>query len=179
MACYELGHRGSLSIPEYDPETRALKKSHTPDKEVKFLQEVHLPLDMAIKYHLVMNMFYHPYYIVEYPVCREAIDEILNYITLRKANVKHMGNDQLTEWWNARSLSTVTEMDSDDQGYNLVASCDYPAGMIVKVLLKNRCPEQVVSDDRPLAYQVKKEFGVEWLYIVVPSGKHNIEVKWS
>jgi len=40
-----------------------------------------------------------PAYIARYPLCRKASLEILKYIRDCGANVVHMGNDALAEWW--------------------------------------------------------------------------------
>lgn len=169
--CYEMGHRGS--ILSENGEASPL------NKEMRTWEEVHLPIDMAIKYHLVMNMFYHPIYIVENQPCREAIEEILRYIEERKATVKHMGNDQVWEWWDARSRSRVEEVNIQGDSIKFRCDCKYPAGMIVKVAVSNREISKVISGGETLPHQTREEFGNTWLYLVVPAGEQEIEVQFA
>ncbi len=158
IACYEVGHRGSIR----DYETRA-----------EF--DVHLPVELAIKHHMVMNMFYHPAYIAYFPNCRRAIEEILRYIKDRGAKVLHWGNDAVTTWWLARSRSSVQNVNQDANTLTFDTACDYPNGMIVKLLLKKRM-FRVAWGNFPATCQIKKEFAGDWLYIVVPAGKHRFTI---
>lgn len=159
IVCYEVGHRGSIV-----------------DKETVAIEDVHPPVDMAIKYHMVMNMFYHPTYIARYPICRQAIEEMLRYIDQRKAYVKHMGNNQVWEWWDSRSRSTIDEVCIKNNVMQLEYSCEYPSGMILKIPLKDNPPSKVTCDGELIFHKIKKEFGHEWLFFIVPHGKHTVSL---
>jgi len=162
IICYELGHRGSI-VP-YD------------DKDSFIPEEVHPPIDMAVKHHMVMNFFYHPYYITQYPLCRKAIEEILNYIEYKKAFVMHMGNNQVCEWWNARSKSRTTSINNQNS-ISFISDCAYSAGMIVKTQLNGITVTKVMCDDALATFKIVKEYGGQWLYVVVPFGNHKISVE--
>lgn len=56
--------------------------------------------------------------------------------------------------------------------------CEYPAGMIVKMLLKATV-DKVEIDQVPSDYEIKKEFGGNWLYMVVPTGQHRVKVLFN
>jgi hypothetical protein len=161
IVCYEVGHRGSITGR---------------DKETCAKEEVHAPVDMAVKYHLVMNMFYHPIYISHFPRCREAIEEILRYIEYIGARVLHMGNDQVCEWWEARSRSTVSDLIIQENSIRFKCHCAYPSGMIVKIPVNGDSEFQVLCSGNTVAYKEKNEFGRRWIYVVVPSGEQNIEI---
>ena len=157
------------------------------DKITATPEDVHLPIDMAVKYHMTMNFFYHPIYIVQFPRCREAIEEIVRYIEYKKVSILHLGADQLCRWWNARSASDV-RMDLGTGGsasaqeqdpasdIRLTAHCTYESGMIVKIALPESGIARVTCNDQESAFRVKWEFGRNWLYIVVPQGQHQIVI---
>lgn len=163
IACYELGHRGSIP-PYFD------------DKVTSIPDEVHAPVDMAVKYHLVLNMFYHVTYILRYPPCRAAIKELLDYIEKKGVSVLHMSGDQLWEWWDARSRSTIEEVTVTDDRVRFKCTCEYTGGMVVKVPLENRAISQATCDGSPTHREIKKEFGRQWVYVPVPSGTHVVEI---
>jgi hypothetical protein len=164
IICYEVGHRGSAITQELQ------------DKETKASEEVHLPIDMAVKYHFVMNMFYHPLYIANFPRCREAIEEILRYIEYVGACVLHMGNDQVCEWWEARSRSTVNDLIVQENSIQFKCHCAYASGMIVKIPVTGDSEFRVSCNGNAVPCQQKQEFGRRWIYVVVPSGEQSIKI---
>ena len=161
IVCYEVGHRGSINGT---------------DKQTSAAEEVHAPVDMALKYHMTMSMFCHPAYIAGFPRCREAIEEILRYIEYRGARVLHMGNDAVCAWWRARSRSGVDQVEVRDDGMRFRCRCEYPSGMIVKVPAWSEVAWVAMCDRKPAGYTMRNEFGRAWLYVVVPSGTHSVEV---
>ena len=165
IICYELGHRGSTSVNR-DPETRAF-------------EEVHFIVGMAIRYHFVMNMFYHPAYLVDYPACRDAIDEILRYIEYRKATVVHMNNRMVAEWWDARNASTVKALGTSEDGGRYRCRCEYDGGMVVKVPVPDGREATLSGDGAATAPRLADEFDHRWLYVVVPQGEHTFEVSFK
>jgi hypothetical protein len=162
IVCYEIGHRGSLL-----------------DHETDVSREVHFPLEMAIKYHMTLNMFYHPAYIARYPLCRKAILEILKYISDGGANVVHMGNDALAEWWEKRSQSTVENTRTENDTLVFDCDCRYKGGLVVKFLLLRSFLEAAIDGRWPVPYEIRKEFAGNWLFILVPEGKHQLRIKWA
>ncbi|UCH34265.1 MAG: hypothetical protein JSV65_17305 [Armatimonadota bacterium] len=161
IVCYEIGHRGSIL-----------------DRTTQVLEEVRAPVDAAIRYHLLMNMFYHPVYIAEFPLAREAIEEILRCIGEKGALALHMGNDAACLWWHARSQCDISEVQiADDGQVTFEADCAYDLGMIVKLPADVGGVADVLCDAQPAPYEVRREFGGDWIHVVVPPGQHTVEVR--
>lgn len=160
---YEMGHRGS--VPPYD------------DRITRALDEVHYPIDFAVKYHLVLNVFYHPIYIVNHAPCREAIQETLRYIRECGYCVRHMTNNQAADWWHARERCGVDQLETAPDIVRFRAVCAYPGGMIIKVPIQDREVVQVPGGAGKPAYTVKPEFGDMWVYVIVPAGEHAVELR--
>ncbi|MGQ9556266.1 MAG: hypothetical protein ACUVWR_19365 [Anaerolineae bacterium] len=159
---YELGHHGSIG-----------------DRETRCASDVHEAVDQALYYHHATNVFYHPWYIANFPLCREAIEEILRYIGEKKALVMHMGDDQAADWWRARSRSMVENVQAGESSLYFHNKCQWLSGMIVKLCLGDRHPASITCDGQAVPYEVKHEFGRDWLYVVVPAGTHVVSVQWQ
>jgi len=161
LTAYELGRRGG----EGDPDESAPP------------EEVHPAIDMALQYHLTLNMFYHAVNIAKHPATRRAIEETLRYIAEKEVCVVHLGTDELWRWWDARSRSQVSAVRVvDDHHVSFQTDCAYASGMIVKVALQNCRVSAVLCDAVPAVHEGRNEFGNDWLYIIVPRGKHDLEV---
>lgn len=159
IVCYEMGHRGSLL-----------------DHETDVTDEVHLPVEMAIRYHMVMNMFYHPTYVARYPRCRKAIDEILATIERKGARVIHMGNDAVHHWWETRANATLENVKIEGDSVKFECNCEYEEGMVVKMLTRRNVRKVNLDVRWPVEYEIHNEFAGHWLYVVVGQGKHTVEV---
>jgi len=164
VVCYEIGHRG-LSTRGRDP-----------DLDARVAYEVHTPIDMAAEHHLVINMFYHPASIIRRPAAREAIEEVLHYIDYRKLNILHMANNQVAEWWMSRSRSSVGDVAPHPGGVRFTATCDYAKGMVVKLRLSEPTPPAATCDGQSLTPFMRREFGGHWVHLIIPTGKHEIDV---
>ncbi|MFC1713402.1 hypothetical protein ACFL6S_07035, partial [Candidatus Poribacteria bacterium] len=146
---------------------------------------IHKSIDMAVKYHLVMDMFYHPINVYNHPACRAAIEEVLRYIDSKGIVAVHSGNDGLWEWWDKRSRSQISDVAlhngaTGQTGINFTASCECEDGMIVKVPIGSaELSVPPVCDDQSADYRIRKDFGRNWLYIIVPEGTHRIVVSFS
>ncbi|MBI3944518.1 MAG: hypothetical protein HY321_01230 [Armatimonadetes bacterium] len=160
---YEMGHRGS--IPPYN------------DRETRATDEVHLPIDTAAKHHLVMNMFYHPVYLVNHAPCREAIEEVLRYIGERGYKVMHMTNNQVADWWAARTRSRIDNVAADDDRVRFRSVCDHPGGMVARLAITGKEPVAVTGSGGALPFQTREEFGSTWLSIVLPAGEEAVDVR--
>jgi len=166
IACYEIGHR-TLG--------RAVK-----DPLALMPQDVHLPLDRAIEYHQVINMFYHQVSVATRAPVRAAIEEILRYIEYREADVLHMANNQVAEWWFARSSSEIRDIIADPGGATFTVSSGYPAGLIVKLLIpQGKVCDSVTSGKKNPVQKIRHEFGSDWIYLMVPSGKHRVSISFK
>ncbi len=162
IICYETGHRGSVQ-----------------DYRTDASEEVHLPVDMALKYHMVMNFFYHPNCVANFPLCQKAIEEILRYIDYRGAFVLHWGNDRVAKWWESRQRANVQATAQDDHKISIACECDWPSGMVIKMLLKrpiDRVTLEGPAGWRPATFEIKNEFAGNWLYVIVPPGKYTVSV---
>src|SRR5207249_1151578 len=135
--------------------------------------------DIALHYHLTVNMFYHPVYIAHSAACRAAIDELLRLIQEREVNAAHMGNDALYHWWEARSRSLVTEWTADKTGVRFVTRCAAPSGMVVQVPLGRIGAAMAQVDGILVATQTREKFGQPWLWLTVPEGEHRVELHWA
>jgi hypothetical protein len=164
IVCYEIGHRGSMAVTPRDPETLAV-------------DDFHVPIKMAIKNHLVMNMFYHPVYIAEYPKAREGIEGLLRFIKDLGASVVHVGNDEVWTWWTERSRSTLENVNTNSDGVTFIATAEYRKGMVVKLKVPDaQNIAGVTCDGKKATFKLEKEFGTRWMYLIVPFGKHDIQV---
>jgi hypothetical protein len=161
VTCYELGHRSTTSIGR-DPDTRAP-------------EELHLAVGMAIKYHLVMNFFYHPPVLATSETAREAVREILRYIAWRNARVAHMNNRMVAEWWDARHASSTRVAALSAEAARFTAECAYDGGMVVKLAV----PEGRKAVVAGFPAEVIREFGRDWLHVVLPKGRSDVYVVFT
>lgn len=168
IVCYEVGHRASLTLAETGER----------EADTLALEEVYTPLDRAIRYHLVMNIFYHPYYIVNFPHCRAAIAEIVRYLAQKGAHVLHWGNNKAADWWHTRARTTITAVVNQAAALTFTSNCAWPEGMIAKLLLRTPATVQAMCDGQVVAHTIKHEFGGDWLYVILPAGEHQIQIRY-
>ena len=180
---YELGHNGSTGVlVEIDADSGEhvdmdTTKAGVGDMATINFEDVHMPVDMAVKYHFMLHMFYHPLYIHSYPVCRKAIEEVLKYIDFLGANIYHMANNQAAAWWNDRAKSEICSIKVKDEGkkLNFISLCEHKDGMIVKMRLFGKKPFDVKCNGKNAEYLIRQDFGSEWIYITLPYGKAECE----
>lgn len=139
-------------------------------------QMVRKVVDIAARYHLTMNMFYHTVCIQDYPACRDAIDEVLRYIKERGIAARHMGNDELCFWWKERSRAAIHDFREEAEGISFDAECDYPDGVIVKVPLRETRALTASCDGSDAVFQNREEFGQNWVFVISPRGRHHIKI---
>lgn len=140
---------------------------------------VHKIIDLAARYHLTMNMFYHPIYIDQFPHCRAAIDEAQRYMKEREIRALHLGSDGLSRWWTARSETQVTRVALAGHSLSFLVETRYSAGAIIKVPLSQKTVQSVSVNGAPARSVTEQRFGQRWLLIVVPSGHSRVECAWS
>lgn len=157
QACYEIG---------YTPYTK---------KGLNF-NSIHKAIDMAARYHLLMNFFYHPPRISGIANCRKAIEEIISYIKTRGIVAKHMGPNELCNWWNKRSKSRIADINISKDMVAFNGYCEYEEGMIIKVPLLNQEACLVSLDNAKAVFENKEEFGQNWVYLICPSGSHKVRI---
>ncbi len=154
ITAYEVGYSGS-GVPDFDI--------------------VYKVIDMAAKYHLAMDMFYHPVNVYNHPACREAIEEVLRYIEKKGIIAVHKGNDGLWEWWDKRSRSRISDVMIDGNAVSFTAHCEYEDGMIVKVPVESSV--SATCDGQPMEYEIRQDFGRNWVYVIVPEGIHVVDIR--
>ncbi len=171
---YEGGNKriDFLEMPHTAYEVGYTRTDYTTD-----FPRIYKVVDMAAKYHLTMNMFYHTVQIRGYPACRAAIDEFLNYIKQKGIIAIHMGNEELCRWWKERSKSMVSNLSITDEGITFIATCNYADGMILKIPLGEAHASSVKCDCSETTFQNIRDFGQNWVYLISPSGRHKIEVE--
>lgn len=132
-------------------------------------------LRLACRWHLPLNLFYHPVYVVEYPACREALRLALEYIRAEGLRILHFGNDEFTRWWLARCESEVSEVRRSDLEVSLRVRSDWHTGCIVQLQWTGEAPMASAGDVQCPAV-VREELGTRWLYVAVPPGEHEVRV---
>lgn len=140
---------------------------------------LHKTIDTAVRYHLTMNLFYHPVNVYHQEACRQAIDEVLRYLEEQGHTAVHVGNDELWRWWTARSAGQITDVTVEGNTLTCTATCDYPRGFIVKVPLGTATAALATCDGLPATVHLDERFGQQWAYMVVPPGRHEIHIRWG
>jgi hypothetical protein len=121
-------------------------------------------------------MFFHPVCIHRHSSCREAIIEFLRLLRKRKVVAKHMGNDELCRWWNARSASAIGPVRASDTAVSFDCDAAYQEGMVVKAPLGRRRARGATVDGAAAVFRRTQEFGQEWGFVAVPKGAHTVEI---
>lgn len=140
---------------------------------------LHRSIDLALRYHLTLDMFYHPVNVAGLETCRAAIQESLRYLRDKGATVVHMGNDALWAWWNARSAASLRDVILDGATLRFHASCGYEAGSIVKVPLGNGHAHRATCDGAAAAVDERIAFGQTWAFVVLPPGEHEVRLEMA
>ena len=89
-----------------------------------------------------------------------------------------MGNNEMYSWWKSRCCSKVEEKIIDGDSVSYTCDCSYEAGMIVKLPIGEENITEVQIDSIPAKYQTKYEFGINWIYVIVPEGHHDLQLKF-
>jgi hypothetical protein len=141
---------------------------------------IHKSIDMAINYHLVMDMFYHPINVYSHQSCRDAIEEDLRYIDSKGIVAVHKGNDGIWEWWHKRSKSSVYDIEIKGETISFSVNCEYDEGVIVRIPIKSdKSDFSPTCDGQKASYKMRRDFGRDWLFVIVPKGKHRVELKMT
>jgi len=136
------------------------------------LAMLHRAVDLAVRYHLTFNLFYHPIYIATCPGCRRAIAELRRMLDSGELSAALMGNDALVEWWQARSLASITDAEERPDGSLTMAVHSPPGdGIIVKLCLGDRAPHRVEADGNAVDFTLRHEFGANWLFVPLAPGR--------
>jgi len=155
ITAYETGYRPGKTFPEL----------------------THTVVDLAAKYHLTMDMFYHPVNVTRVAECRLAIDEVLRYIRERGIVARHMGNDELCCWWFARSESSISNVATDGASIAFTADARHRDGLVIKIPLQAGKAVKAVCDGKPTPFKTAHEFAQNWAFVLVPCGNHRVNVE--
>lgn len=136
-------------------------------------------VDLAARYNMTVNMFYHPTYISHNPACRRAVDELLRCLRAKKVRAAFMGNDELARWWHQRSRARIREAHLRENAVCFVARCQYAGGFAVRVPLGNREPERCLVDGRPLRFSIERRFGQNWALLPLGPGQHEVVLQFA
>jgi hypothetical protein len=134
-------------------------------------------VDLAARYHLTMNMFYHPVYLGRYPACRRAIDELLRCLRTRRLRAMFMGTDELWRWWWDRSKARIQEGHATEGGVSFRARCCYPGGFVVKLPVSHEKPRRCWVDGKRTRFHIERRLGQTWVLVPLPPGQHKVVVK--
>jgi hypothetical protein len=137
---------------------------------------LHDAVDLALQYHLTMNLFYHPVYIATSATCQQALDELLRYLGARGARACFVGNDALAQWWLTRSEARVEDVQLSADGLHFEASCEHPDGFVVKVCLGAGEAGTCAASSCATDVCVVQEFGGNWAYVALPPGRHQVRL---
>jgi hypothetical protein len=137
---------------------------------------LHRAVDLAARYHMTMNMFYHPVYIHSSPACRWAIDELLRYLRARRLRAVFMGNDALWRWWRQRSKARIRCAQIREGRLSFTARCRCTDGFVVKVPLGNARAKRCLAAGKRARFRLAQEFGQRWLFLPLPPGEHEVVV---
>jgi len=163
ITAYELGHKASSGGDKMEIDSA----------------EVYMAVDIASYYHLVFNMFYHPYYIYNESGARKAIEGFLDYINRKGITVVHMGTNAVAKWWNERAKSKISNITYYKHTLSFDASCSYKEGMIIKIPVDDGKVVSLRIDNQDSKFEEKREFGYKWLYFICPYGSHKIKLNFN
>ena len=150
--------------------------------EVGYLEEAFHPemvrdaLELAVRYHLTLNLFWHPVYIAQYPACRRAIDELVRLMGDMPVPPVLMGPDALARWWAARARASIEDVQWTNSRLAFRVRLDHDVGFVVKVPTGARPPEGCSVDGAASPFECAREFGGHWAFIPLASGAHRIEL---
>jgi len=140
--------------------------------------QLHAGLEMGLRHHLTVNMFYHPINIAQHESCRQAVRETLRWLDQHNATARHMGNDELADWWFARSRSALTEVTASETKTTFTVECDWHDGCVVQVPLVG-IVASVESAGGDLPWKIQDEPWGRWLWISCPLGAGTVDVIWE
>ncbi len=139
---------------------------------------LHRALEMGADYQLTMGFFYHPIYIATRESCRQAVDELLRYVSERGWRAVYLGCDALWEWWDARRRSWADLVTTTSACAQYRTWCAGEQGMIVKIPAARRVLS--VSVDGAATGWVEREHGgLPYALVVCPAGEHEVSVEFA
>ena len=135
-------------------------------------------LDLAVRYRLTLNFFYHPCYIVNSASCRQAIDELVRLIGELPVPPVLMGPDEVARWWAARSRGTIDAAEGGERSVSFQTECDYTHGFVVRVPTGEHPARECQVDGAYAAFECMHRFGQHWALVPLTPGRHAVRVSW-
>ncbi|MEN6547831.1 MAG: hypothetical protein ABFE07_17485 [Armatimonadia bacterium] len=132
-------------------------------------------VDLARFWHIPMDLFCHPFYLVTHPECVEGLRQGLQYMDEIGLRALHYGPDRVTKWWLARSEARVEEVEIAPEGTSFSVQCQWESGCVVQKMIGAEEP-QVLVDGQSVKAVVREEHGARWLFVAVPQGAHDLEI---
>ena len=145
--------------------------------EEVFPEKIKAVLDLAVRYRLTMNFFWHPIYVAQYPACQKAIDELLRLMGEMETPPVLMGPDALCGWWEARSRARIEGAASAPDGVRFEAECDHEGGFTVKVPTGDSAVTACLVDGAPAEFESAFEFGQNWAFTPLRPGLRVVELQ--
>lgn len=138
------------------------------------LEVLRAATDYALRYRFPINIFYHPVYLATFPACRAAVDDLLDDLRRREVRAGFMGVDEIALWWLARSHAEVSDVKADGDTITCHATCEWPAGFVLKVCTGDRPALRATVDGAEALCRQITVLGRTWSYVVIPSGSHQV-----
>ncbi len=155
IVAYEVGYEGDKVCPE----------------------TMRAAFDLAMRYHLTLNYFYHPVYIARYPACREAIDLLCGLAKALPVPPALMGPDRLARWWFARSAGALTGAALEGDTVTFAAECAWEDGFVVRVPTGGAPARWCRVDGVSAEFLDCFEFGQHWAHVALPPGRHDVTLR--
>ncbi|MBC7287650.1 MAG: hypothetical protein H5T86_06305 [Armatimonadetes bacterium] len=147
----------------YQPIT-AYEVGYNREDESNDYSEQNLALEHAVKWRTMLNLFYHSVLITWSPACRRAIEHAQQWLEERAVRAVLVGNDRLTDWWNAREQIEVAS-EGDRHSVSILVNCPWPDGCVLRVPCAWRADVEGVKSDG------------DWLLVPCGQGKTVIALR--
>ncbi|HJN16005.1 MAG TPA: hypothetical protein QGH10_10960, partial [Armatimonadota bacterium] len=113
-----------------------------------------------------------------YASCREAVRETLRWLDERGVRARHMGNDELAEWWLERSRARVGKVETSDEHVSFTVECAWEGGCVITVPVERDVAGINISAGDAMSVIRDEPWG-RWLWVACPSGQTSVRVCWG
>jgi hypothetical protein len=141
------------------------------------LETTRAAFDLAMRYHLTLNYFYHPVYVAQFPACRQANDHLAGLIRGLPVPPVLMGPDRLARWWLARSRAVIEGASRGRGAISFTAECAWEDGFVVRVPTGPAAARSCRVDGRPAAVEDRLDFGQHWAHVALAPGRHEVRLR--
>ncbi len=172
-------HRGGNERMEFISEPITLYEcGYEGPTDTTDFTHLHNGLEMAVRYHHTADMFFHPVNVHRYASCREAVRETLRWLDERGVRARHMGNDELAEWWLERSRARVGKVETSDEHVSFTVECAWEGGCVITVPVERDVAGINISAGDAMSVIRDEPWG-RWLWVACPSGQTSVRVCWG